>query len=231
MTPFLFASFLTSYPPDDFVESLLEFLAMSDIDGFAVLESQFDAMRADPSRVEDIRARYIDLFDRGRCENPLYESEYGQGRAFSKGGELVDIAGFYRAFGFAHGCEGSVIEMLDHIAVELEFYALMLLKEHTLDAAKDWNGKEIVFEARCKFLEAHLGRFASVIASRPLVVADPYFGPLFACVSKLVEDECKQVGVSPLRPNWYASESEEEQMLCGATNHLNEDASNLIQIR
>jgi nitrate reductase assembly molybdenum cofactor insertion protein NarJ len=229
---FIFASFLCSYPPKDFRESLGEFLRMPDLGVFAKLSGFFAMLCKDEVAVDELRVRYIDLFDRGRSENPLYESEYGKGRAFAKGGELVDIAGFYRAFGFAQTTEGSQMDMHDHIAVELEFYGLMLLKESALIVAGNLEGSEIVSDARRKFLEAHLGRFASVLCSRPLVAADPYFGLVFGCTADLVEQECTLLGATPQRPDWYASESEEEQMLCGAPGFSNEEsASNLVQIR
>jgi hypothetical protein len=135
-------------------------------------------------------------------------------RGLSKGVDLADIVGFYRAFGFDLE-EGDDVEMPDHVAVELEFYAILLHKAQLLLASADTEGQEIVADARRKFLIHHLGSFATAIPRRPPVSADPIYGPLFAWCADLVAEECRRMDIAPAPLDFFAQDDASEVANCG----------------
>jgi len=210
---FLVASLITSYPDESFTAQLGR--VMSEADLPERLRADLDRLVSDVDALNDMRSEFIDTFDRGKESNSLYETEYGRERAMVKGGELVDIVGFYRAFGFETGGEGVKAEMHDHVAVELEFYALLLLKEAALSESGDADGVAITRDARGKFLRDHLGTFTSAILKRPGVVASPYFSQVFGFVNTLVATECATLGVEAVEDPWLASQAEAPEMACG----------------
>lgn len=158
---------------------------------------------------DDLRSEYIDLFDRGRQANSLYETEYGRSRAMVKGNELVDIAGFYKAFGLQIGPE-----MVDHIAVELEFYAWLLQKSEYLEKIQDLEGQEIVLDARKKFLKSHLGPFVGAICERPGVINSEFYSQAFGYCRELVHEECARLEVPIEALDWVDGKSEPDIMEC-----------------
>lgn len=144
--------------------------------------------------VEALQSDYLQRFDSGKGRVALYETEYGRMRGLSKGNDLADIVGFYHAFGFELE-EGA--EMPDHLAVQMEFYGILLYKSQLLLAAADAEGQEIVLDARRKFLTSHLGSFVAAIANSPQVVEDPVYGPLLSWCAALVAEECRRAEVNP----------------------------------
>lgn len=158
---------------------------------------------------DDLRSEYIDLFDRGREAVPLYETEYGRARTMVKGSELVDIAGFYKAFGLQIGPE-----MVDHIAVELEFYAWLLQKSDYLEQQQDKKGQEIVLDARRKFLKSHLGPFMNAICERPRLAQSEFYSAVFRTCRDLVQAECVKLEVPIETLNWVEGEKEPDKVEC-----------------
>lgn len=222
---FLLASTLTGYPAPGFqahVQLLLDDPWM-EASGSSVgtdtwsqvclcIGARLEASEA----LEDLRSDYIDLFDRGLGSSPLYETEYGRDRAMRKAAELVDLAGFYRAFGLETQTSDAH-EMLDHISVELEFYGILLMKEHTLLEAGQQEGVEIVQDARKKFLREHLGRFPAAICERPGVQGHSFYRPVFRWCAALVAEECRREEVVPIPLAWISGQQESEDVSCGAT--------------
>lgn len=226
ISPFVFGSLMTSYPGDFFSEDLELLLEDQNIftlfeaiapESWAFLKEKLIELRSSSETVDDLRSQYIDIFDRGSAVNSLYETEYGRGRAMVKGNELADIAGFYKAFGFELNGEGTDKEMLDHVSVELEFYALLKMKEEYLKREQKQEGVEIVLDARRKFLKDHLGRFISAIGKRPGVESNNFYSALFDCCTKLVEHECRHLGVEPICTDWLDSEVSTGEITCGGS--------------
>ncbi len=160
-----------------------------------------------------LEAAYLSLFENGAGRTSLHETEYGRMRAMSKGNDLADVAGFYQAFGLAHG-EG---EMPDHVAVELEFYSVLLVKQAHLHEAGDAEGVSIVEAARRDFLAEHLAPLAFALAARPALTGDALYGPAALFCSRLVAAECESLGITaaPLDPFAVDPEATSE-MACGA---------------
>lgn len=209
---FSLASLLTSYPEDDLADTVIA-LPLNEHPGAA-------RMREFLSRagtVDDVRSMYVELFDRGGDRASLNETEYGRMAGMSKGNDLADIAGFYRAFGLDLDPEHSH-EVGDHVAVELEFYSMLLTKQAYLDEHGDGEGSSIVLDARKKFLNDHLGRFASAIAARAPVKQNEVYGPVFGWVADIVGAECAALGVEPPPLDFFADDEAKEEMKCGSVH-------------
>lgn len=223
---FILASLLSTYPDEKAVENIelivkdAELFTRSRPAVYQVLEPLLKKLKnimADRIALDDLRSEYIDIFDRGRHVTSLYETEYGRARAMVKGTQLVDVAGFYRSFGFETGGEGVQAEMIDHVSVELEFYALLCLKYEALSDAGDRVGMETVLDGRRKFLSTHLGRFVEAICDRPGVQNSPYFSAVFTFCRDLVLDECKRLNATVDAEKWIAAPVEAEEMNCGGS--------------
>lgn len=133
------------------------------------------------------RDAYDCVFGLVTCHDcPPYETEYQPvADAFFRAQEMADIAGFYRAFGLSVRRE--LGERPDHIALELEFMALLLAKRRlALQAAASADAREraaVCDEAQRAFFRDHLGWWAGGFAQ--LVRQKGDSGPL-AAASRLL---------------------------------------------
>jgi TorA maturation chaperone TorD len=127
---------------------------------------------------------------------PPYETEYGRRHVFGQSQELGDIRGFYEAFGVRPRRRG---ERPDHVACELEFIALLAIKEATALATGDQERLGICRAAAAQFLADHLGRWLPALAGR-IGRRAPHGGyaALAAVAAALVSDHARDVGVSPV---------------------------------
>jgi nitrate reductase assembly molybdenum cofactor insertion protein NarJ len=228
---FHFASAIASYPQSDLGDTLGwlddELVDAGELPGvnFNLVSKKIAEQLKDPSKFADWQSEYIDLFDRGKQENSLYETEYGRSRTAVKGNQLIDIGGFYKAFGFDFGGEDVRTEMLDHVAVQLEFYSLLLLKTSLLRSRGDDEGVKIVMDGRRKFLHSHLSRFVGAICERPGVKNSPHFSEVFGFCRDLVLTEAHALGVQVEEVDWITTLKEsdpkgDEVMECGACEDL-----------
>lgn len=212
--PFVLASILMSYPLEGNSENIPLLLADEGVEMQEDLRTLVRRMTA-PENILDLQSEYIAVFDNGRDANPICETEYDRRRAMAKGNELSDISGFYHAFGFELDASAEGMEMLDHVAIEFEFYALMLMKLTHLREADDQQGVEIVEDGLKKFMQSHLGRFVGTISRRPGVAQSEFFGPIFKWGAQLVEAECKRLGLEIVAADWIDSEVvKDEDMNC-----------------
>lgn len=209
---FTLASTLCAYPEPEYLEEIqtllpvLEQQAQPSAQGLAQMLRQLNVLQ-----LQQLQSDYIDLFDRGHLQNPIYETEYGRNRAISKSTELADLAGFYRAFGLLS--EG-LPEMPDHIAVELEFYAWLLLKENHLQQNQDTEGLEIVKDARQAFLKQHLGGFSQSLPKCPGILEHPVYALIFDWLADIVKQACEQAGVEADPVAFFQSQQEPEDFGC-----------------
>ncbi len=210
---FALASALAAYPDDELVETLRALSPSLDAHPHA---GRFVRALAEEGGLDELRSSYVDLFDRGSARIALYETEYGRMRGLSKGNDLADISGFYRAFGLTPN-EDDTHEMLDHIAVELEFYATLLAKQDYLSGEGDAEGTEIVEDARRKFLEAHLGPLARAVAARFTSAERPPHGDVMVWCGELVGRECEALEVKPVPLDFFAEDEDgRSPMSCGS---------------
>jgi nitrate reductase assembly molybdenum cofactor insertion protein NarJ len=214
--PFVLASIMTSYPDEGFSDSVQMVMTEGEVELPAAFKSELDGILGSAESMDDLRSEYIDVFDRGRASNPLYETEYGRERTMFKASELADLGGFYKAFGFELADDSMARDMIDHVAIELEFYALLVMKQHALAEAGDAEGQEIVLDARKKFLDSHLGRFVGAIAERPGVQESRFYSRLIPWCRDLVAGECRLLGVEPKLTSWVAGQAEADEVSCGA---------------
>lgn len=213
---FALASRLTSYPDAGFRPAVDELLSSGAVEPAT---SALLSPVAQAGDLDTVRSEYLALFDHGPDRTPLYETEYGRMRGMSKGPELADICGFYRAFGLLAGDGDEHHEMADHLGVELEFYSVLLARQARLHEEGNAEGQEIVEDARRKFLVDHLGRFAPAIAARANVARSPLYGPVFSWAGALVLEQCGELGVTPSALDFHSLEAAPAEDACCGDSH------------
>lgn len=209
---FCLAGRLTAWP-DAKLAGDAQRLADGLLDGDA-LELRLAELARTSSR-EAMESAYIELFENGPRRSPIHETEYGRMRGLAKGNDLADVEGFYQAFGLTRLDCGEA--MADHLGVELEFYGTLLAKLAAAHERADEEGVHVMDSARHKFLEEHLGRFASAVALQPAVAEHPHYGPLLAVAAGLVETECARLALAPQPLDYFAGTTPEPDAVCGAT--------------
>lgn len=110
---------------------------------------------------EEMAAEYDRVFSLVPSpECPPYETEYhATAEPFFRAQQLADVAGFYRAFGLepSQGCP----ERPDHLALELEFMAFLLMKKRLAAGAADGDNEgddqaQVCADAETTFFCDHL---------------------------------------------------------------------------
>ncbi len=143
-------------------------------------------------RIEEIQAEYLRIFDVGREISP-YETEYITEKVSRKPFELADISGFYKAFGFGLRQDMRFKEAPDHIAVELEFMAIMVWKEEYAHESNQQEHLKIVQDARKKFFQEHLARWGFFFCRRISgIKGDEFFKRLAGLFELVLIQECQR---------------------------------------
>lgn len=201
------ASLATEYPTQETRDTLRELASLGTLE--SALTPLSLAVDRDLPLVQD---KYSWLFELPKERVPLHETEHGRMRGMSKGTELADISGFYLAFGLQPG--GSK-EMVDHLAVQLEFYAHLLLRQRALTLADNDEGTDVIRDARRKFLQSHLGRFVDAVAGSARVKQDTLYGPVLGWSAELVRQECIALCVDPPPLEFFPETGERDDTTCG----------------
>ncbi len=150
---------------------------------------------ANRHRVRDMGSEYLRIFDMGRLISP-YETEYLQEKISRKPFELADIAGFYQAFGFDVSDGAEHREPVDHVAVELEFMAILAYKERYAGENHQDDRLAIVREAQKKFLHDHLARWGFFYCSRIREIeCEDYYKHLGKVLHAVLTAECETHGL------------------------------------
>jgi len=143
-----------------------------------------------------LRGRYAEIFGhtaRGRVS--AYETEYGQGASlFLASHELADIGAFIAAFGLV--LDDTSHERVDHVRVECELMAFLLLKEAYARESGDAEVVDTTREAQRLFMRDHLGRFAPALGDGLAAQdRDGFYGRLGLVLRRFVESECARLRV------------------------------------
>jgi len=163
--------------------------------GVAITDDQLAALRraaSRPVRAAEHRAIFGHVVAHG-C--PPYETEYGRTHVFGQSQVLADIRGFYEAFGVRPRAGG---ERPDHISCELEFLALLSIKEAIAVAQGDDQRVSVSRAAAASFIEDHAGRWLPAFAGRIAARAPGSgYATLAACAAALVARQSAELGVVP----------------------------------
>ncbi len=109
-----------------------------------------------------LEEEYTYLFARQAPVSP-YESRYLGPLASASPHSMVDVAAFYKAFGFQVAQEAN--ELADYVGTELEFMGLLCLKE-AYAMENRWDEQAATCSAaRAAFLRDHLGRWFPAFAA------------------------------------------------------------------
>lgn len=141
-------------------------------------------------------AGYMRLF-LGSGPVSLHETAYGDGRRIAgRPAELADLNGFYHAFGFTIGQNAP--DLPDHLAVELEFLSLLLVRESYAVDRRLRPQARVTAEAAATFLEHHLGRWVGAFAQAMAEAGagSPYHELAALCVAA-VDAECRRRRARP----------------------------------
>lgn len=158
------------------------------------------------------------LFSVGLAATP-YETEYDPLASARKGHCLADLLGFYEAFGFriAEGMK----EFPDHIAVELEFMSLLLLKAAHAGAESMEEARALSEDAAVKFLADHLAAWGGAFAERvEVATADRFYRFAARLLKGFLDAECCFLGVKPPAPG--AAPEDPGLLICPFTRECQE---------
>lgn len=141
----------------------------------AVATALTAALEATDTPLGDLRRAYGELFPPvGSSDCAAYEAPYRTRDIFQETDILADVAGFYRAHGLAVG--GREHERPDHIAVELEFMAVVARKEAHALAELGRREVAVCRSTQDAFLRDHLGGWGRAFGERlQRLATHPYY--------------------------------------------------------
>ncbi|MBX3128137.1 MAG: molecular chaperone TorD family protein [Polyangiaceae bacterium] len=139
----------------------------------------------------------------------------GSFRVCDRGSLLGQLAALYELFGARVG--GREREASDHIAVQLEFCALLCIKQALAADRGDAEQLEIARRARRVLLEEHLGPFGVAFGERLAVAAmHPFYEVLGELIVDFISADADALGVEldPLAPSRSLPVVEPDAMVC-----------------
>jgi TorA maturation chaperone TorD len=153
---------------------------------------------------------------------PPYETEFhAADDTFFRTQQMADVAGFYRAFGLELGVESP--DRADHISLELEFVAFLLMKKRLAraSATTDIAAAEqaaTCHEARVAFLRDHLcwwtPSFAHLLARK---AGAGFYAAAAELIAALLPVERYRLGIAPpAAPSQPAADDPSSIHECGA---------------
>jgi TorA maturation chaperone TorD len=174
--------------------------------------------------VDELGAAYDRIFGLVPArECPPYETEYhSTSEAFFRAQQLADVAGFYRAFGL----ESAARERPDYLPLELEFMAILALKQRLAEMEGTPEGVEqaaVCAQAACSFFRDHLAWWVPAFAAGLRKKAG---GGLYTAIADvlaaLVPAERSRFGLPAPegRRQPLSIEQPEEQAGCASCDHL-----------
>lgn len=215
------------YPDSKWLQSFLEFLSSGEHQYDASLSEMEQTISDSINSNLDLKVmanEYHLLFLAGQAlETAPYETEYLTGEIFVKTRDLADIMGFYRAFGL--DLSSDLKDRPDHISVELQFMAMLYIKEAYAWDTDSTERVEVCMDARKKFLKEHLGMwmppFCSSIESKTGV---EFYAMLAKLALNFLKNEFEDNKIKPesvkspettmKKLPMYQSEEEEEDDSC-----------------
>jgi len=191
------------YPDKKWLESFSKFLAVRKDQNGNMSEFERTLSNAlnhslDEHTLDGIELEYNRLFTAGETVlTPIYETEYAMDTIFAKTKELADLNGFYGAFGLELG-KDSNSERPDHASIELEFMAMLLIKE-AYARNEGWDDKaNVCLESRKKFLKDHIGRWGPTFCTMVKHKTELEFYKVLAeLTTDLINKDLKELKVKP----------------------------------
>jgi DMSO reductase family type II enzyme chaperone len=149
------------------------------------------------SDIEALEAQYHTIFGHVALPDcPVYEAAYAGSSVFQQVNGLADVAGFYRAFGFA--VSETDRERVDHLAVELEFMRVLTYKESYARVNHGPDKVRLCRHAQRRFWREHLGRwlptFGRLLEERE---SEGFYGELARVTRSFAETEARSLGRVP----------------------------------
>lgn len=177
-------------------------------------------LKVEPDEAVAEHARVFGLAGTRECSP--YETEYHPNEeVFFRSQQMADAAGFYRAFGLNVSPDRH--ERVDHIALELEFCAFLLMKKRlarrTPGESRDGELPRIVQEARRNFLRDHVCWWApSFTVAMRRKSAGGFYTAVANTLAALLPIERLRLGITPpqmpLDARSVVPEPHEEASLC-----------------
>ncbi len=187
-----FLANIFTYPQENWTEDVPLLL-----EKVATLMECSDWLAIPPVSLAQLQAAHRHTF--GLVGSLCYETEYGLPHEYQQSQQMADVAGFYRAFGFALG--DAVRERPDHVAVELEFMHVLALKEAYAWQTGQTDYVEICVDAQQKFLQDHLGRWFGLFTQGVAHNApDSVYVPAAQLAAVFVQADAERLGVPLSRP-------------------------------
>ncbi|MBP8000795.1 MAG: molecular chaperone TorD family protein [Chloroflexi bacterium] len=187
-----FLASMFTYPQENWTEDVPLL-----VENVVTLTECSDWLVIPPVSLTQLQAAHRHTF--GLVGSLCYETEYGLPHEYQQSQQMADVAGFYRAFGFALG--QAVRERPDHVAVELEFMHVLALKEAYAWQAGQPEHVAICVDAQQKFLQDHLGRWFDLFTQGVTHNApDSVYALAAQLAAVFVRADAERLGVALARP-------------------------------